>query len=117
MANDRLERFRTELIGRQVTDTQVDEEGIGLAFEGNWNLAIWGAAKLTDGGALVDISNIARLKRLVLKEFVGDSREEHLVFDAVPQIELIVSLGSESQKAPESMALYGPNNYIVVWND
>jgi len=117
MPNNRVPRHRTDLIGRQVTDVRVGETGIALIFEGDWKIGIWSEFHLTEGGRVVDSSNIQILKRLVLKEFVGDSQEEHLVFDAVPPIELVVKIGEDHRDGPEAMAVYGPESYIAVWNE
>ena len=117
MPNEKMPRHRVELIGRQIIDVQVGDTGIGLTFEGDWRIGIWSDFQITNGGELVDISKIQILKRLVLKEFVGDSVDEHLVFDAVPPIELVVKIGDGHRVGREAMVVYGPDSYIAVWND
>lgn len=106
----------THLIARRVLRVARDSEGIGLGFEGDFELAIWGPARLSAEGQALGLERIDSLLGRVLMEFVGDEREERLIFAGHPQLDLVVIVDIAQCTGPEAMMLRGPNNLMVVWN-
>lgn len=109
-----LPNFRLELIGKRVLRAERDSDGVGLQLSDGWNIAIWNACTLAC--PLKNSSGKNELDQLVgasLLTFAGDSQLEKLTFSNGCVID--VDLRAESGSTAESMAVYGPNNVIVVW--
>lgn len=119
--------YLTRLIGSiiQKTDTDIttvvaikmhkdDEEsvkmiiGIQLYFE-EYILNIYNPAKITFHDTA--LNNLIGLKVIEVNE-TKESAE--LMFDN--GCKLIVNMKEEAYEGPEAMALYGPNDFWVVWN-
>lgn len=105
-----LPSFRFDLIGKKVLRVERDAEGVGVQLDGGWNIAVWAPCIVLCDSMIADISSLIGTK---LKTFSGNSESEKLVFDngCVLQVNLKDNAGSTA----ESMAVYGPNKLIVVW--
>jgi hypothetical protein len=107
--------FRTEIVGRDVTNILLDEEGLGISLVGGWNISVWSAIALYANGKEVDLRRISELTGASLLKFVKDGAHERLVFSN--GFEVIVDLSVRKPSQPESMMVCGPKNLIVVWNE
>jgi hypothetical protein len=106
----------TRLIGRRVLRAVRGSESIGMSFEGDFHLVIWGPARLIAEGKPLGLERIDALLGRVLMEFVGDEREERMTFAGHPQFDLVVTVDVAQCTGPEAMMLTGPDHLIVVWN-
>lgn len=109
-----LPSFRFDMIGKEVLRVERDTEGVGVQLDGGWNIAVWAPCSvLCDSMKIGPTPDIDSLVGAKLKTFAGNSDSEKLVFDngCVLQVDLKASAGSTA----ESMAVYGPNKLIVVW--
>jgi len=93
-----------------------NSESIGLSFEGDFHLVIWGPARLSAEGQPLGLESIDSLRGRVLMEFVGNEREERMTFAGHPQFDLLVTVDVAECTGPEAMMLRGPDDLIVVWN-
>lgn len=102
--------FRTDLIGRKVLCAERDADGIGLLLEGEWKVAVWAEADVRSvSGQPCDVNQLEGAR---LVSFAGDSETELLEFDNGCELRVLL----HTAPAPaESMALYGPDSPIVVW--
>jgi hypothetical protein len=108
-----LPEFRVDLIGKKVFRAERDADGIGLQFEGGWNIAIWTDCLFLCGGKEESQDNVRILEGTTLSTFSGNAEAETLYFDNGCQ--LVVDLVAASRSSFEAMAVYGPEHLIVVW--
>lgn len=102
-----LPEFRFAMIGKKVLNFDQDIDSLNIQLEGGWSIVVWGKffIRNCDKGAMAG--------RVFLTTFVGDGETERLLFD--DGSEITVDLGANAKSNRESMAVYGPNNMIVVW--
>lgn len=95
--------FRRLLVGKKVE--RVDERAgtLSIQLEDGWSITIWARWLMNypvgSGAALTAI--------------VGDGKIETISFDGGQQV--AVELKTDLRCQHESMAVYGPNSLIVVW--
>jgi hypothetical protein len=109
-----LQNFRLQLIGKKVLRAERDSGGVGLQLSEGWSIAIWKACTLSCPSKNTTAKD--ELNRIVgasLVTFVGDNQAEKLTFSNGCVID--VDLYAEPGSIAESMAVYGPNKLIVIW--
>jgi hypothetical protein len=107
--------FREKIIGKEVKNILLEEDGLGISLIGGWDINVWSAITLYLLRRKVDLSRISELVGASLIQFVGDNVHERLVFSN--GFEVIVDLATRKSSQPEAMMVRGPEKLFVVWND
>lgn len=109
----RSQQFRQELVGKVVTATERDAEGIGLTLGGEWSLSIWCGVTLIRAEKAVDLASLHDVEGQTLVSFVAEADTEQLSFSDGTALVIRPSARSTA----EAMMLRGPGSQIVVWNE
>lgn len=107
--------FRIAIIGKEVSDILLDEDGLGISLAEGWNISVWSAILLYWRGEKIELRRITELIGASLIEFVGSAARERLVFSN--GFEVVIELDARKSSQPEAMMVRGPENLIIVWND
>jgi hypothetical protein len=103
------------MIGESVTDVEVDNEGLRIAFTNDWNLTIWCDISLTHAGEVIEVDRAEDLVGTKIEGFRQSSGQETLIFSS--SFALVVDLPKIGPDQVEAMMLRGPKLLIVVWNE